>query len=61
MSEQKFETTEVIVYVHGHSMKLNPANGYVYGAVTSSSDEKSVLTIQRDEATGKVRIVIDKK
>jgi hypothetical protein len=61
MSEQRYETSEILVYVHGHSMKLSPANGYVFGAVTAGADDKSVLTIQRDDVTGKLRIVIDKK
>jgi len=61
MSEQKIDATSIILHVHGQAMKLNPANGYVHGSITTAPTGKAVLTIQRDEATGRVNVRIDKR
>jgi hypothetical protein len=61
MSEQKFDADSVVLHVHGQVMKLNPANGYVHGAITTVPQGKAVVTVQRDEATGRVNVRIDKK
>jgi len=61
MSKEKIDATEIIFYVHGHAVDVNPALGYVHGALTPMGRGKSVLSIERDENTGKVRIRIDRK
>jgi hypothetical protein len=61
MSEQKFDAKQIIFHVHGHALSLSPANGYVHGHATPAIKGQSVVTVQRDDKTGKVRILIDKK
>jgi hypothetical protein len=61
MDEQRFDATQIIFYVHGLSISLSPAVGYVHGVIASAPESKSLLRIARDEKTGKVRIHIEKK
>jgi hypothetical protein len=60
MSKQEFKTDAIIFYVHGHSITVNPGLGYVYGALLGATARTSVLTIEKDEATGKIKVVIDR-
>lgn len=60
MSEEKLEATSIIYYVHGQTLTLNPAIGYVHGAITSIPHGRAVVTIERDDS-GRVKIRIDKK
>lgn len=61
MSKQTFEASSIVFNVHGHALQLNPSIGYVHGAIMRPAQGSSVLTIERDDATGQVTIRVDKK
>jgi hypothetical protein len=61
MSEQKYEASSIIFHVHGHAVTLNPGIGYVHGHITTTPTGKAVVTVERDEKTGRVTVRVDNK